>query len=139
MARKLLIEQAPRRVGIADRLCRAVSCRNSTTLNNASDKAIAVNGVMMQFFHWYVPADGGLWDGTKQQLLSAVRRCQELDVQVYADVVFNHRIGGDEEETFRATPVSNDNRHEVIDEPRDVRSFTKFTFPGRGGKYSPMV
>ena len=163
-------------------------------MDNAPAEAIAVNGVMMQFFHWYVPADGQLWEelqrevesladlgvtavwlpptykgdqgstdvgyavydmfdlgefdqkgsvrtkyGTKEQLLSAVRRCQELGVQVYADVVFNHRIGGDEEETFRATPVSNDNRHEVIDEPRDVRSFTKFTFPGRGGKYSPMV
>ncbi len=24
-----------------------------------------VNGVMMQYFHWYLPADGTLWDKTK--------------------------------------------------------------------------
>jgi len=158
--------------------------------NNPSDAATE-NGVMMQFFHWYVPADGSLWNeldhqieelaklgvtavwlpltykgdqgstdvgyavydmydlgefdqkgtvrtkyGTKDQLISAVQKCQQLGVQVYADVVFNHRIGGDEQETFRATPVGSDNRHGVIGDVRDVRSFTKFTFPGRAGKHS---
>ena len=146
---------------------------------------------MMQYFHWYNPADGSLWNelhdkieglaklgvtalwlpptykgnsggldvgyavydmydlgefeqkgsvrtkyGTKEELVRAVDRCKELKVQVYADVVFNHRIGGDEEEMFVATPVGSDNRHEQIDDPRTVRSDTKFTFPGRAGKHS---
>lgn len=145
----------------------------------------------MQFFHWYNPADGSLWNelhdkieglanlgitavwlpptykgnaggmdvgyavydmydlgefdqkgtvrtkyGTKDELVRAVNRCKELKVQTYADVVFNHRIGGDEEETFNATPVSSENRHHQIDEMREIRSDTKFTFPGRAGKYS---
>lgn len=160
-------------------------------MENKAIEPVAQNGVMMQYFHWYIPADGSLWNqlggdiealaklgvtavwlpptykgdqgssdvgyavydmydlgefdqkgtvrtkyGTKDQLIAAVNQCQIHGVHVYADVVFNHRIGGDEEETFRATPVNNDNRHEVIGEVRDVRSHTKFTFNGRASKHS---
>lgn len=76
--------------------------------------------------------------GSKQELVSAVKHCQRLGLQVYADVVFNHRIGGDEEESFLATPVSQDNRNETIGETRLIRSHTRFTFPGRGDTYSDM-
>ncbi len=48
--------------------------------------------------------------GSKEELVNAVKHCQRLGLQVYADVVFNHRIGGDEEESFLATPVKQDRR-----------------------------
>ncbi len=151
------------------------------------------NGVMMQFFHWYCPADGSLWNelaeqsaslaeagftavwlppaykghgggqdvgygvydmydlgefdqkgsvrtkyGTREELLRAVETARASGLQVYWDVVLNHRLGGDEEEEVNAVPYSDDNRHEQTGEPRTVRAHTHFTFPGRGKKYSEM-
>jgi alpha-amylase len=106
------------------------------------------NGVIMQFFQWYTPADGSLWRelaeragelsasgftaiwippcskasggsadvgygqydlfdlgefdqkgsirtkyGTREELLTAIRAVQQSGMQVYADVVFNHKDG----------------------------------------------
>jgi len=73
--------------------------------------------------------------GTRDELIAAVA---EARLQIYWDVVLNHRMGGDEEEEFTATPYHNDNRHEQIGEPRTIRVHTLFTFPGRQKKYSDM-
>lgn len=108
------------------------------------------NGTMMQFFHWYYPNGGQLWEevsekaselsetgvtalwlppaykgtggafdvgygvydmydlgefyqkgtvstkyGTKDQYLKAIRDAHSNNIQVYADVVFNHRGGAE--------------------------------------------
>ena len=153
----------------------------------------SINGVMMQFFHWYSSPDGSLWNelkdrapdlkeagftsiwlppaykgsaggldvgysvydmydlgefdqkgsvrtkyGTREELLSAAAAAREQGLHLYWDVVLNHRMGGDEEEEFTATPYSDSNRHEQTGEPRTIRAYTHFTFPGRGGKYSDM-
>lgn len=150
-------------------------------------------GVMMQFFHWYCPADGSLWNelkdqsaslaeagftavwlppaykghggsfdvgygvydmydlgefdqkgsvrtkyGTREELLTAVEVAKGCGLQIYWDVVLNHRLGGDEEEEFNAVPCSDDNRHEKTGETKKVRAHTHFTFPGRQKKYSEM-
>jgi alpha-amylase len=151
------------------------------------------NGAMMQFFHWYTPADGSLWKqlaeqaaslseagitsvwlppaykgaggaedtgygvydlfdlgefdqkgstrtkyGTRDEYLQAIQAVHAAGMQVYADVVFNHKLGGDEEEEFKATPYNPDNRNEAIGELQPIKAWTHFTFPGRGTKYSSL-
>lgn len=149
------------------------------------------NGVMMQFFHWYNPADGSLWReaascasdlaaagvtgvwlppaykgtaggldvgygvydmydlgefdqkgsvrtkyGTRDEYLAAVKAIQRQGVQVYADVVLNHRMGADETEVVKATPYPVDDRRAPKGDPREIKAWTRFRFPGRKGKYS---
>jgi alpha-amylase len=151
------------------------------------------NGVMMQFFHWYTPADGSLWTqlaervadlaaagvtavwvppahkgaggpedtgygaydlfdlgefdqkgsvrtkyGTIDQYLQAIRAAHAAGVEVYADIVLNHRLGADREEDVKATPYSHENHTEAIGELQPIRAWTHFTFPGRGTRYSPF-
>lgn len=76
--------------------------------------------------------------GTKDELMAAAEVARKAGLQLYWDVVLNHRMGGDEEEEFLATPYSPDNRHEQIGEQRTIKAHTHFTFPGRGDKYSPL-
>ncbi|MFW6389289.1 MAG: alpha-amylase [Marinilabiliaceae bacterium] len=151
------------------------------------------NGVMMQCFHWYTPADGSLWKeisqnasklskagftalwlppaykgangaddvgygvydlfdlgefdqkgsvrtkyGTKEEYLSAIKAAQKAGMQVYADVVFNHKLGADEPEEFQATPYNPQNRNEAIGDLQTIKAWTHFKFPGRKDKYSEL-
>lgn len=148
---------------------------------------------MMQFFHWYTPADESLWKklgeqaaslsdagitsvwlppaykgaagaedtgygvydlfdlgefdqkgstrtkyGTRDEYLQAIQAAHAAGMHVYADVVFNHKLGGDEEEEFKATPYNPDNRNEAIGELQPIKAWTHFIFPGRGTKYSSL-
>jgi alpha-amylase len=77
--------------------------------------------------------------GTKEEYLNAIRKCHEHGIQVIADVVFNHKHGGDELETITVRKVNPDNRKEFISEPFEIEAWTKFTFPGRAGKYSDFI
>jgi alpha-amylase len=152
-----------------------------------------VNGVMMQYFHWYIPPDGNLWNelkerakdlanvgitsvwlppaykgtaggydvgygvydmydlgefdqkgsvrtkyGTKEEYIAAIKAAQAAGMQVYADVVLNHKLGADEAEEVEATPYSPDDRNHAIGEMQKIKVWTHFTFPGRQGKYSDM-
>lgn len=74
--------------------------------------------------------------GSKEELLEAIRVLHEQGVQVYADVVLNHKANGDEKETFMAREVDPSDRTRTISEPYEIEAWTKFTFPGRGGQYS---
>jgi len=149
------------------------------------------NGVMLQYFHWYLPADGTLWQeaearaeelaragftalwlppaskgaagasdvgygaydlydlgefdqkgsvrtkyGTRMQYLSAVRALQGAGLQVYADIVLNHRMGGDAAELVRATPYAQDDRLRAVGEAREIEAYTRFQFAGRRGRHS---
>lgn len=76
--------------------------------------------------------------GTREELIAAVEAAKEAGLHLYWDVVLNHRMGGDAEEEFTATPYSNDDRHKQVGEARTIRTYTHFTFPGRKGKYSDM-
>jgi alpha-amylase len=151
------------------------------------------NGVMLQYFHWYCPQDGTLWNqlkqsatdlakagitavwlppaykgsaggydvgygvydlfdlgefdqkgsirtkyGTKDEYLKAIEAAQKAGIQVYADVVLNHKLGGDQEEEADATPYDPENRNAVVGEYQKIKAWTHFTFPGRAGKYSTM-
>ncbi len=150
-----------------------------------------LNGVMMQCFHWYTPADGQLWQqvgarakelaaagftalwlppaykgigggsdvgygvydlfdlgefhqkgsvrtkyGTREEYLAAIRALQSAGIQVYADAVLNHKIGGDNAESARAIPYAQGDRLRPLGEARDVSVYTHFAFPARQGSYS---
>jgi alpha-amylase len=150
-----------------------------------------MNGVMMQYFHWYSPADGSVWRdlaadaanlaskgvtaiwfppcykgagggldvgygtydlfdlgefdqqnsvrtkyGTKTELLAAIRAVHDSGMQAYADVVHNHKQGGDELERFNAQEVRWDNRNQTIGDWHQISSYTRFNFPGRAGQHS---
>ncbi|MFP3594452.1 alpha-amylase [Chryseobacterium sp. SIMBA_038] len=151
-----------------------------------------MNGVIIQFFHWY--HEGNLWNefvekadylkelgftavwfppatkssdkiegrgydiydpydlgefdqkdgiptryGTKEEYLQAIEKAHEKGLYVYADIVLNHRIGGDEEEKITVHEVDGENRNEVISEAFEATAKTKFIFPGRKGKYSDFI
>jgi alpha-amylase len=74
--------------------------------------------------------------GTKQEYLDAIKALQAEGIEIYADLVFNHKMTGDELEDALATPYPRDNRIEPKGELQDVKTYTHFTFPGRKGKYS---
>ncbi|MGN6417228.1 MAG: alpha-amylase [Pseudobacter sp.] len=152
------------------------------------------NDTLFQFFHWYYPDDGSLWDhcadqaqhlaslgvthvwlppayksangsaepgyavydlydlgefdqkgsvrtkyGTKEQYLNCISKLHEAGIQVIADVVLNHKQGADEQERVLARRVNSENRNEVWAEAVGIDAFTKFTFPGRQGKYSDFI
>ena len=152
------------------------------------------NGTMLQFFHWYYPADGSLWKklksevsklaelgitavwlppafkgmegassigydiydlydlgefdqkgsvrtkyGTKQQYVEAVRTARDAGLNVYLDIVTNHLAGADETERIEVIKVDPENRNHPISEPFEIEAYTKFTYPGRKGKYSKLT
>jgi alpha-amylase len=51
----------------------------------------------------------------------------------------NHKAGGDVTELIKVRKVDPEDRTQFISEPFDIEAFTKFTFPGRKGQYSPFV
>ena len=59
-------------------------------------------------------------------------------MQAYADVVFNHKDGGDEVERVRAQIVDWDDRNQPRSEWYQIGAWTRFTFPGRGAAHSSM-
>ncbi|PSN15985.1 alpha-amylase [filamentous cyanobacterium CCT1] len=151
------------------------------------------HGVIMQYFHWYTPADGSLWKefadcahdlaavgitavwlppaykgssggfdtgygvydlydlgefdqkgsirtkyGTKSEYLNAIQAAKTVGINVYADVILNHMVGGDATEEVEATPLSWENQKDAIGETRTIKAWTQFAFPGRQGQYSTM-
>lgn len=152
------------------------------------------NRTMVQYFEWYLPADGKHWDrakeaaawlkelgvtevwlppaykgkkgieeegyavydlydlgefdqkgsiktkyGSKEEYVEAIRELQSHGIQVLADIVFNHRIDADEPEKVLAVEYDRLDRTRKIGEPREIKAWTRFTFPGRAGKYSDFV
>jgi alpha-amylase len=76
--------------------------------------------------------------GTKDELLVALHELREHKIRVYADIVFNQRSGADEPEDVDARKVDQTNRNAIADEVIKIKAWTKYTFPGRGDKYSAM-
>jgi alpha-amylase len=74
--------------------------------------------------------------GTRAQYLKAVQALQRAGLQVYADTVLNHRMGGDSTELVRATPFPQDDRLRPKADAREIECYTRFSFPGRRGAHS---
>ncbi|MBQ8912472.1 MAG: alpha-amylase, partial [Lachnospiraceae bacterium] len=125
-----------------------------------------LNGTMMQYFEWDLPADQGLWKelkeeasklktagitavwlppaykgakgakdvgysvydlydlgefkqkgsvatkyGTKDEYLDAIKALHDKDINVYADIVLNHKIGADEVEEVTAQEFNENSRN----------------------------
>ena len=76
--------------------------------------------------------------GTRGEFLAACTACRESGIRIYADAVFNHKLGGDATEKVMANAVDPDDRLRVNGPPQEVEVWTHFTFPGRAGRYSTM-
>ncbi|MBB1267762.1 alpha-amylase [Shewanella sp. SR44-3] len=156
-----------------------------------SSASSAENGVMMQYFHWYTPADGKLWTqvqqqssalaaagfsalwlppaykgasgaldvgygvydmydlgefnqqgavrtkyGTKTQYISAINTAHTQGLQVYGDLVFNHRGGADATESVTAVRVARDNRDREFGNDVQIDAWTQFNFSARQNQHS---
>lgn len=154
---------------------------------------MGMNGTMMQYFQWDLPADASLWKalaedaaklktagvtavwlppaykgaqgkedvgygvydlydlgefnqkgsvptkyGTKAEYLAAIKALHDKKIQVYADIVLNHRIGADEVEQVSAEEFNANSRNQMVGDSKTIGAWTKFTFPGRKGKYSDL-
>ncbi len=77
--------------------------------------------------------------GTKEEYLEAINAFHDNGIKVFADIVLNHRMGGDETEETTAVTDDPDNRLEQVGGEQPVKVWSKFTFPGRHGKYSSFT
>lgn len=77
--------------------------------------------------------------GTVQEYMDCIRVFHDNGIKVLADIVLNHKIGGDEKEKITVQEVDDNDRTKIISDPYQVEAYTKFYFPGRNGKYSSFV
>lgn len=77
--------------------------------------------------------------GTRAEYLAAIKACQKAGIDIYADIVLNHKTGADEAETLNAFECTGFNRDQVSEHKSTITAWTQFTFPGRAGKYSDFV
>jgi len=74
--------------------------------------------------------------GTKDELIAAIRALHGARIQVYADIVLNHKMGADRRERVIVDEYDIDDRNRIINRDIKIESWTRFTFPGRKGAYS---
>lgn len=149
------------------------------------------NGIMMQYFEWYLPTDCSLWNkitesaktladhgitalwlppatkgqggtcdvgygtydlydlgefdqkgttrtkyGTKDEYLAAIRALHNAGIDVYADIVLDHKMGADYTEEVRAYEMNTTNRLQPVSGEETIEAWTGFDFPGRNNQYS---
>jgi alpha-amylase len=74
--------------------------------------------------------------GTRQQYLDAIKALHGCGIQIYADTVLNHRMGGEGTEVVKATPFPQGDRLNPKGWARDIKAYTHYAFRDRQGKYS---
>jgi alpha-amylase len=77
--------------------------------------------------------------GSRQEYQDCINAFHDNNIQVLADIVLNHKHGGDEQETIPTLKVDANNRTEILGDEEVIEAWTKFTFPGRKGKYSEFT
>lgn len=77
--------------------------------------------------------------GTLEELKALIDELHKQGIQVYADVVLNHKAAADYTEKFLAVEVNENNRTQQISDPHNIEGWTGFDFPNRKGKYSEFV
>lgn len=74
--------------------------------------------------------------GTKNQLVSAINELHQNNIQVYGDVVINHKMGAEGTEFGNAVEVSRTNRNQETSGAYNIQAWTKYDFPARNNAYS---
>ena len=74
--------------------------------------------------------------GSKDDYLKCIQTLKQEGIEVYADIVLNHKMGADKIQTIPATKVDWGNHNIAIANQETIKVATKFYFPGRNGKYS---
>ena len=74
--------------------------------------------------------------GTKEEYLNAIKELKNNNIKVLADIVLNHKMGADEVEEVLAVQDDVNNRNVSLGGLTPIKAWTKYTFPGRGDKYS---
>ena len=67
--------------------------------------------------------------GSKDEYLECIQVLKQAGIQVYADIVLNHKMGADIIQTIPATKVDWGNHAQEIAGEEMVKVATKFTFP----------
>ena len=74
--------------------------------------------------------------GTKDEYLKAIDELHKNDINVYADIVLNHKMGADESEIVYAKEQQAQNRNIDSTKFKQIIAWTKYNFPNRNNKYS---
>lgn len=74
--------------------------------------------------------------GSKDEYIECIKKLKKTGIQVYADIVLNHKMGADFIQTIQATKIDWQDHKNQVSDFETVKVATKFTFPGRKGKYS---
>ncbi len=74
--------------------------------------------------------------GTKDEYLESIIKLKQAGINVYADIVLNHKMGADSLQTIKAKKCRWDDHNIEMGDEEVVEVWTKFTFPGRNDKYS---
>ncbi|MFA4867811.1 MAG: alpha-amylase [Pedobacter sp.] len=77
--------------------------------------------------------------GNKADYQEAIKAFQDNGIVAIADVVLNHKAGGDELEKIPVRTVDPENRLTFTSGVFNIEAWTKFTFPGRNTVYSDFV
>ncbi|TXC93014.1 alpha-amylase [Metabacillus litoralis] len=74
--------------------------------------------------------------GTKQQLKNAISSLHSKGIQVYGDVVMNHKGGADYSQFVNAVEVASNNRNYETTGQYQIQAWTGFNFAGRNNAHS---
>lgn len=74
--------------------------------------------------------------GTKQEYIEAIKAMKAQGIDVYADIAVRQKLGADKMEKVTAAEFNSKNIPQMIGNKKTVGALSKFTFPGRKGKYS---
>ena len=74
--------------------------------------------------------------GSKEEYIETIHCIQQQGIEVYADIVLNHKMGADKLQIISASKVDWGDHNKKIGENETVKVATKFTFPARKHKYS---
>ena len=77
--------------------------------------------------------------GTKDEYLACLKALHEAHIDIYVDIVLDHKMGADENEMVSAKEVNGADRNQIISDSELIEVSTKFTFPARKGKYSTFT
>lgn len=77
--------------------------------------------------------------GTRAEYLAAIAALKKAGIAVLGDIVLNQRIGADATEQVEAEKFDPENRQKRISGEQTISAWTRFTFPGRAGKYSDFT